>query len=65
MFIHMSQAMIILLFVLMMEKNYLSNYEITGINAVEERKKLAIDGQKLNSYIKKNVDKKYVRKWSQ
>lgn len=65
MFIHMSQAMIILLFVLMMEKNYLSNYEITGINAVEEMKKLAIDGQRLNSYIKKNVDKKYVRKWSQ
>lgn len=48
----------------MMEKNYLSNYEITGINAVEEMKKLAIDGQRLNSYIKKNVDKKYVRKWS-
>jgi len=42
---------------------YLYNYNITGIQNVEHMKLLAIIGEGLNTFIAKNVGKKYARKY--
>lgn len=41
---------------------YEYNYQVTGIENVEQMKQLAINGEGLNSFINRNVKLKYSRK---